>query len=201
MQTHDDATLLEMTSQGGEATDRALESFFKRPNLRQQAARRIRAAGGSATDAEEAFHEAFHHFHRQLFAGTVPRDGNLNAYFSGICFNTWRSRFSLKSVKNTELTDDVKKLDGTEKNTPEDDLMDEEFTSLLREISGLLGENCRKVMMLRYKGYRDAEIRRRPDINMKSTLRNFRNSCLERLRKKLRSIPHLWTLLQTLRYD
>lgn len=195
-----DDQIISMVRAGGAERYAALKFFFKDAELRQSIIRTIERKGGSAQDAEDAFHDGFKVFNRQLMAGQFRGESKLRTWLSNICVRCWLDGRKKSYAKQVDLTDQDYRLDGKNENTPESRLLNKEYREKLRAILGLLGEKCQGVFLMKYENYDEEEISTRFNLGGADKVRKVRNRCKKKLKDKLQQFPHLLRLLNDLRY-
>ncbi|PHN02234.1 hypothetical protein CRP01_33410 [Flavilitoribacter nigricans DSM 23189 = NBRC 102662] len=188
-----------MIAAKGDQRDRAFKYFFNRPNLRNSVIQKIIARGGNRVDAEDALQEGFRFFHRNLIRDKYRGQGTLYNYFSGICIRCWLDTKKKSFYKNTTLSGDTIEHDKDIADAPDVKLFDKERKEKLREMLAFLGQQCLDVILLKYKGYSDEEIKNELGLPDKPPVRKIRFSCMQRLHKEIQKEPHLLEVLKSLK--
>ncbi|MCB0554904.1 MAG: sigma-70 family RNA polymerase sigma factor [Phaeodactylibacter sp.] len=183
-----------------EERDEAMKYFFTDPKLKNTVLNKIRSKGGTEHDAQDAFQEGFKVFHRHLLRGNYQGRSTLYTYFVGICIRCWLDGLKKSFYKKTTLTDDEPTLDEAYRHTPEVELISKERKSQLREILGLLGDRCRKAILMGYQGYSSEEIKKQLDLSGEELVRKVRYRCMTKLRDMMDKEPRLLSLLKSLNY-
>lgn len=178
--------------------DEAMKYFFTDPKLKNTVLKKILSKGGTEHDAQDAFQEGFKVFHRHLVHGNYQGRSTLYTYFIGICIRCWLDGLKKSFYKRTTLTDDEPTLDEEYRQTPEAELITQERKSQLREVLGLLGERCRKAILLGYQGYSSEEIKEQLGIPDEEMVRKIRYRCMTKLREMMEKEPRLLSILKSL---
>lgn len=165
-------------------SDKALAALYKHfPMIRKL----VRAQGGNAQDAEDIFQEALIILCRKVNDPGFVLTAKLSSYLYSISRFTWKDE--LKKRKMTVSID----IENDERNTGldewEDLLLQESRARRAEKILNDLGERCRELLLLFYKGgLKLKDIAARMGYNSESTARNQKYKCLEGARNKLKEM-------------
>ncbi|WP_421947498.1 RNA polymerase sigma factor [Phaeodactylibacter xiamenensis] len=197
---YSDEQLLKMIRGSEQERANALKAFFTDQQLRASVIRKIQQKGGSANDAQDAFQEGFKAFYRHLLNGKFEGRSSLRTFFVGICIRCWLDGLKKSFYQRTTLTDKEETLDDEYEHTPETRMMSRERKSQLQKVLALLGDRCKKVIMMGYEGYNSEEIKQKLEIEAEEAVRKIRYRCMTKLKEKLASQPTLNALLKSLSY-
>lgn len=196
-----DAQIVAMMQGSREEQDKALEDFFSNPGRRNAVLTTITGMGGTEHDAEDAFSKGTMIFWRHLRDGNFRGGSTLHTYFVGICKGCWLDGRKSSHFKRTTLSDDLPALDQERRerqDSPEAALLAKERDEKLREILGLLGERCKKIILMKYQGYSGEEIKEQLDMSGEKNVRKIKYRCMEKLRDLIKKEPRLYAILKSM---
>lgn len=198
--SYTDEQLLQMIRGSEQERANALKAFFTDQQLRASVIRKIQQKGGSANDAQDAFQEGFKAFYRHLLNGKFEGRSSLRTFFVGICIRCWLDGLKKSFYQRTTFTDKEETLDEEYQHTPETRMMGQERKNQLQKVLELLGDRCKKVILLGYEGYSSEEIKQTLEMGADEAVRKIRYRCMTKLKEKLASQPTLNALLKSLSY-
>lgn len=179
MANYADADLLDMLQGGSPAErDKALKAVYK--GAYKMIESMIIKNNGSAADAEDIFHDGLISFYKQAQKG-LTLTCKVNTYMYSICRNLWLARLR-KAGRSDRLDDnyDVVELDSN----PEDHLVKDDCSGLVAKTLGLLGDDCKKVIVLSYfDQYSATEVADAMGYANSQVARNRKSGCLKKFRE------------------
>jgi RNA polymerase sigma factor (sigma-70 family) len=182
-----DESLLAAIQGGGQAREEALRRIYLLPGLRETVARFVLDNGGSRSDAQDVFQEAFVLFDRNLREGRFEGKSALATYFAGIAKWRWVT-LRRQQGRYTELS--PTQFDG-EVESPENETLRAEHRDLLTQAMGQIGERCRELLRRYQLDYSMEEIAREMGYANAETAKKEAYRCRLRLREHLENNP-LW---------
>ena len=183
---YDDATIVEMLGSGGrQETNRAIRYLHKK--VYGQVAKFVKKNKGTANDTEDVFQDSLLALYKLARKGALKKEVNVEAYLFSICKNLWlqmlrkkRTIVGFEEKENTLMVDEV----------PLFRMMKEEEKKEIMRLMGLIGENCRKVLVaFYYKKTRMKEIAEIMGYNTEQGAKNRKYDCLKKLRKLMLQSP------------
>lgn len=195
-----DEQIVRMVQESPQKREDAMKYFFKDSRLKNTVIEKIKRKGGEEYDAEEAFQEGFKVFYKQLLFDKFQGRSSLRTYFVGICIRCWLDGLKKSFYKRTTFAGEEPSLDEEYQHTPEVDLIAKERKTQMREILGLLGDKCKKVILLGYQGYSGEEIKAQLQLAADELVRKVRYRCMSKLKSMLEKEPHLMSVLKDLSY-
>lgn len=195
-----DEQIVQMVQESPEKREEAMKYFFMDNRLKNTVIEKIKRKGGQEYDAEEAFQEGFKVFYKQLLFNKFQGRSSLRTFFVGICIRCWLDGLKKSFYQRTTFAGEEPILEEEYRNTPEVDLISQERKTQLREILGLLGDKCKKVILLGYQGYSGQEIKEQLQLAADELVRKIRYRCMTKLKDLLEKEPHLMSVLKNLSY-
>lgn len=182
-----DESLLAAIQGGGQAREEALRRIYLLPGLRETVARFVLDNGGSRTDAQDVFQEAFILFDRNLREGRFEGKSTLATYFVAIAKWRWvtirRQQGRFQEISPAQYEGEVE--------SPENETLRAEHRNLLAEAMGRIGERCRELLRRYQLDYSMEEIAREMGYANAETAKKEAYRCRMRLREYLETDP-LW---------
>lgn len=182
-----DESLLAAIQSGGQERENALRRFYLLPGLREAVTRLVLDNGGSRTDAQDMFQEAFVLFDRNIREGRFEGKSSLATYFVAIAKWRWVT-VRRQQGRYQELS--PAQYDG-EVESPETETLRTEHSELLATAMGQIGERCRELLRLYQLDYAMEEIAQKMGYAGADVAKKEAYRCRMRLREHLENHP-LW---------
>lgn len=164
--------------------DKALAALYKHfPMMRKM----ILSKGGNTEDAEDIFQEALIIFCRKAKEPGFELTAQLSTYLFSICRFLWKDE--LKRRKPLTSFDFETGFKQAEEKEIEELLERETRAKLAEKVLNELGERCRELLLLFYKGgFKLKDIASKMGYNSESTAKNQKYKCLEGAKNKLKEL-------------
>lgn len=165
-------------------SDEALRALYKGfPMIRKV----ILAKGGNAQDAEDIFQEALIILCRKIKDPRFQLTSQISTYLFSVCRFLWKDELK---KRNRLITGDFETgLKETEEKELEVLVEQESRAKLAEKILNELGERCRELLLLFYKGgLKLKDIASKMGYNSENTAKNQKYKCLEGARNRLKEM-------------
>jgi len=171
-------------------THKALTALYKHlPMVRTL----IRGKGGSTEDAEDIFQEALIILCRRAVDPAFVLTAQLSTYLYSVCRFLWKDELRRRNHYPTQEFDTG--LSGAEVQELETLLENEQQAKLAEKVLNELGDRCRELLLLFYKGgMKLKDIAAGMGYSSEATAKNQKYKCLEGARNRLKELKqHLLT--------
>jgi RNA polymerase sigma factor (sigma-70 family) len=166
--------------------DQALLGLYKNfPAIRKL----IRSKGGNTADAEDIFQEALIILCKKVNNPGFVLNARLSTYLFSVCRFLWKDE--LKKRKNHLFNDFETGLTSLEELQLVDDTEDTTRIKLAEKVINELGDRCREVLLLFYKGgLKLKDIAAKMGYSSENTAKNQKYKCLETAKNRLKELKN-----------
>lgn len=184
--TYNDTALLTLIKKGQDL-NQAIRSIYEQ--YADKIGAYIRKNSGTRQDAEDIFQETVVSFIEIVKKDKFREQATIGTFLMSIARNLWmnelkkrsRTGFREELFQNSreELENDISSL-----------LVDREMKQQFRHVLGMLGENCKKILMLfYYNNLSMKEIVMHVPYENEQVVRNKKHKCLQQLSDMMRNNP------------
>ncbi len=191
-----DEALLEAIKRGGTARSRAIRQLYKEDDLRRKVIYYVKQNNGTQEEGMDIWHEGIIVLDRNVREGKFREETSLQGYLYSICRFLWMNQVRKKA--KMDFTDDMKRLDEVETQTPETQFMDNESKNILRVVLKQIGERCQRILELWKLSYSMEEIAAEVGFSSPAMARKNKYRCHKRLLELLEKHPKLNDLLKSM---
>ncbi len=189
-----DAIIIEYIKTGGAKRQKAISLIYKDDKLKNQVIQFVTANSGSRDEGIDIFHEGIIAFDENVRNNKYKGTGKLKGYLYSTCRFLWLNR--LKRDKRMVYTSENTELDQVSFETPEHLSMQEEQKEIIRQLLGLLGDKCRKILELWKLSYSMEEIAQEVGLDNAGIARRQRYNCYQKLLQEIDKKPNLRNVLK-----
>lgn len=174
--------------------DAALMHLFRSDDLQEQVRKYVVTHGGTDADGEDVFQDAFVLFDRNVRQGRYNGQSKLSTYFFAIAKWHW---VTLSRKRRPTVEIGVSAYDAA---VPPGDmaLIAEDHQSVLHQALTLVGDTCKKLLLLAGVAASNEEIARDAGYGSADMAKKAVYRCRERFRQIIREQPSLETLLKSM---
>ena len=165
-----------------------LNSIYKefQPGILQY----IMKQGGSEEEAKDIFANAIIVVLRKVRGPGLELTSPFSAYLRAVCRNLWLKTFRTKS-RTVGVTEVMEKGLEDDSLTPDAHLEKTVLNQLIREVFQKLGEDCQKVIQMRWDGRSYADVRDTMGFKSEGYARKRKHVCYERLMGMVKNDPRI----------
>ncbi len=179
---NNDARLIRAIRNGGQERLNALRSIFQDDAKRLKVIRYLTSKGCTREDAEDLYQDAIIIFDRKVVVGDFMELSSIENYIFGIAKLNWFNKFRSYQKRESETVIDEFEVEADVSYYYERN----ERAEILKQVVNLLGEKCRKLLMLFAHGYSIDAIAKELNFVNKTRATKEKYRCLNRLRQKMR---------------
>lgn len=191
-----DKEIIDAISAGGRQLDKVLDYIYHRSQYRDSIINLVMRWSGSREDAEDVFQEGICRLVQNIRKGQFEGRSSLRTYLTTICKNLWSTRFA--KVKRDTAREQSWKPDNDYEASPDQIVINEERSQLIKSVLEQLGEKCKQVLGLWALDYRMKEIAREAGYKSAGMARRKKYECRKKLTALLKDQPDLITDLKDL---
>lgn len=182
---------------GGPACDKAWKFIFK--NWLPRVVQFIATKGGDRLDVLDSFGEVAIRFQRNVCKPDFVVKHELFAYFRESVYHEW-IRWKIREAKKPKEPLDMEKRVGDPVESVEYEIAQTEFTEAVRDSLSLIGERCKKLLLLFYQQFSMKEIAHEMGFaGGEQVAKNEKSKCWSRYLAHLRERPEILQHLKNMR--
>lgn len=170
-------------------TDDFVMQVFK-SGLRGEVINYLRSSNASKQEAEDAFSEGFTYFLKRAQDDKLEVIDSLSAYLKVLCKRRWLT--ALKKKENRKKREQVV-LGIAQSRAPRvyGNILKEERRAFLDKFLSLVGEDCKKLFLLRAEGYSSKEISERTKYSSAGAVDKKLSGCRKKIEQVIAENPYL----------
>ncbi|MCI5083766.1 MAG: sigma-70 family RNA polymerase sigma factor [Saprospiraceae bacterium] len=146
--------------------------------------------GGSEAEAKDIFANAIIVILRKVRGPGLELTSPFSAYLRAVCRNLWLKTFRTKK-RTVGVTDEMERGFVDDSLTPDAHLEKTVLHQLIREVFIKLGEDCQKIIQMRWDGQSYAHIREEMGFGSEGYARKRKHVCYERLMGMVKDDPRI----------
>lgn len=198
-----DSVLLKLLNGNPEQRIQGMKMFYSQSGLKEDTIAYLCKRGATKEEAYETYQESYKSFYRVFKDGKFEGLSSLKTFFFSVCYKRWwdiKRRKKEPSFDPSQVTTMTKNL-----STPPQvnrRLDAEDRKQYVGQMLTQMGKNCRELILWKYDGYSDDEIKDRLNLDTDRPVRKQRFACMKKLRDTIKKQPELaYRLQQLYRYE